>query len=147
MSGVTVRQIKPEEERWKALMRAHHYLGLHQLVGEASDHVAAVDRHWMALGGWCSAALKVTARDRWIGWTPQEKQGRLKYGAQNGRSLMLTGAQAVPNLASRVLAMSVPRLRDDWQAVHGHPRVLAETFRNDATLAWRDREEDPRGAR
>lgn len=129
MSGVRVRRVKPEEEeRWKALIRAHHYLGLHHLVGETIYHLAEVDGHWVALLGWCSAALKVTARDRWIGWTPQQKQRRLKYVAQNGRFLMLTGAQEVPNLASRVLAMSVRRLRDDWQAVHGHPVVLAETF-------------------
>ena len=129
MSGVTVRLVKRDEmDKWKALIREHHYLGLHHLVGETIFHVAEVDGHWVALLGWCSAALKVTARDRWIGWTPQQKQRRLKYVAQNGRFLLLTGAREVPNLASRVLALSVRRLRDDWQAVHGHPVVLAETF-------------------
>jgi len=129
MSGVTVRLVKRDEmDEWKALIREHHYLGLHHLVGETIFHVAEVDGHWVALLGWCSAALKVTARDRWIGWTPQQKQRRLKYVAQNGRFLLLTGAREVPNLASRVLALSVRRLRDDWQAVHGHPVVLAETF-------------------
>lgn len=136
MSRVRVRRVKPEEEeRWKALIRAHHYLGLHHLVGETIYHVAEVDGHWVALLGWCSAALKVTARDRWIGWTPQQKQRRLKYVAQNGRFLLLTGAQEVPNLASRVLAMSVRRLADDWRTVHGHPVVLAETFVDGARFA------------
>lgn len=129
MSKVVVRPIRPEEAaRWKAVIREHHYLGLRHLVGETVCHVAEVDGQWVALLGWCSAALKVTARDRWIGWTPQQKQRRLKYVAQNGRFLLLTGAQEVPNLASRVLAMSVRRLADDWRRVHGHPVVLAETF-------------------
>jgi len=82
MSGVTVRRVTPEEEdRWKALVRVHHYLGLHHLVGEAIYHVAEVDGHWVALLGWCSAALKVTARNQWISWTLQQKQRRLKYEA------------------------------------------------------------------
>jgi hypothetical protein len=129
MSGVRVRPVRrDEEQRWKALVRERHYLGLRNLVGETVLHVAEFDGHWVALVGWCSAALKVTVRDRWIGWTPQQKQRRLKSVAQNGRFLMLTGAREVPNLASRVLAMSVRRLAVDWSAVHGHPVVMAETF-------------------
>jgi hypothetical protein len=34
----------------------------------------------------------------------------------------------VPNLASRVLALNLRRLSGDWQRVHGHPLLLAETF-------------------
>ena len=129
MRGVRVRPVRRDEERrWKALVRERHYLGLRHLVGETMLHVAEFEGHWVALLGWCSAALKVTVRDRWIGWTPQQKQRRLKSVAQNGRFLMLTGAREVPNLASRVLAMSVRRLAVDWSVVHGHPVVLAETF-------------------
>lgn len=129
MSKVEVRLVRPDEvERWKALIRARHYLGLHHLVGETIYHVAEVEGHWVALLGWSSAALKVTARDEWIGWNPQQKQRRLKFVANNARFLLLTGAQEVPNLASRVLALSVRRLADDWRRVHGHAVVLAETF-------------------
>ncbi len=117
-----------EEERFKALVREHHYLGLRRLVGETILHVAELDGQWVALLAWCSAALKVTVRDRWIGWTPQQKERRLKYVAQNARFLLLTGAQEAPNLASRVLALSVRRLAADWRGVHGHHVVLAETF-------------------
>ena len=129
MRSVVVRPVKPEEEaRWKALIREHHYLGLRHLVGETILHVAEVDGHWIGLLGWCSAALKVGVRDRWIGWNGQQKQRRLKHVAQNGRFLLLSGAGEVPNLASRVLAMSVRRLAEDWRRVHGHAVVLAETF-------------------
>lgn len=129
MRLVLVRPVKRDEEaQWKALIRQRHYLGLEHLVGETVLHVAEVDGQWVALLGWCSAALKVTVRDQWIGWSAQQKQRRLKYVAQNGRFLMLAGAGEVPNLASRVLAMSVRRLAEDWRCVYGHPVVLAETF-------------------
>ena len=126
---VKVRPARREEEpHWKALIREHHYLGLDHLVGETILHVAEVDGHWVALVGWCSAALKVAVRERWIGWSAQQKQRRLKYVAQNGRFLLLSGAGQVPNLASRVLALSVRRLAEDWRRVYGHAVVLAETF-------------------
>src|SRR5213592_5029803 len=32
------------------------------------------------------------------------------------------------NLASRVLALNVRRLSQDWEVCHGHPVLLAETF-------------------
>ncbi len=35
---------------------------------------------------------------------------------------------ADPNLASRVLGLSLRRLSEDIQAVHGYPALLAETF-------------------
>lgn len=126
---VVVRPVlASERKRWTSLVQQHHYLGLDHLVGETILHVAEVDGHWVALVGWCSPALKVTVRDHWIGWSPQHKQRRLKLVANNGRFVLLVAAQAVPNLASRVLAMSTRRLAEDWRAVHGHPVVLAETF-------------------
>lgn len=126
---VVVRPVlASERKRWTSLVQQHHYLGLDHLVGETILHVAEVEGHWVGLIGWCSPALKVTARDRWIGWSPQQKQRRLKLVANNGRFVLLVQAQAVPNLASRVLAMSTRRLAEDWRAVHGHPVVLAETF-------------------
>lgn len=125
---VVVRPVTADEvPRWKELVRRHHYLG-DRLVGQTLLHVAEVDGHWVALLGWSSAALKVGARDRWLGWTPRQRQRRLKFVVQNARFVLLLDRQAVPNLASRVLALSVRRLAADWQAVYGHPVVLAETF-------------------
>jgi hypothetical protein len=48
--------------------------------------------------------------------------------ANNARFLILPSVGQVPNLASRVLALNLRRLSTDWQRVHGHPLLLAETF-------------------
>jgi len=126
---VVVRPVAPEEAgRCKALIRERHYLGLRHLAGEAMLHVAEVDGHGVALLGWCSAALKVTVRDRFIGWTALQEQRRLKFIAQNGQFLLLVEPGQVPNPASRVLALSLRRSAQDWRAVYSHPVVLAETF-------------------
>ena len=41
--------------------------------------------------------------------------------------VLLPAAAGVPNLASRVLGLSLRRLRTDWLAYHGHDLLLAET--------------------
>jgi hypothetical protein len=128
VSRVRVRLIGADERReWDRLMRAHHYLGLTALVGRSLRYVAEVDVLWLALVGWASAALKCASRDRWIGWSPTLQWQRLNLIANNNRFLLLPG-ERVPNLASRILGLTLARLSADRQAVHGHRLLLAETF-------------------
>jgi hypothetical protein len=125
---VCVRPIEPEERaRWDALVDRHHYLGLRSLFGKTLRYVAVADGRWLALLGWQAAALKCAARDDWIGWPRVLHYQRLHLLANNARFLILPGVQ-VSNLASRVLALNLRRLCADWQRVHGHPLLLAETF-------------------
>ncbi len=81
------------------------------------------------------------ARDQWIGWTEDQRRRRLRFVANNARFLILPDAH-VPHLGSRVLGLASRRLRTDWQAIHGHPVVLAETFidpsRSRGTANWHD---------
>jgi Domain of unknown function (DUF4338)/DDE_Tnp_1-associated/Transposase DDE domain len=128
VQSVVVRLVHPGEgAQWDRLMRAHHYLGFRGWVGESLRYVAEIQGRWLALLGWCAAALKCQARDRWIGWPEVVKWRRLSYVVNNARFLILPG-ERVANLASRVLSLNVKRLSEDWDVVHGHPVWLAETF-------------------
>jgi hypothetical protein len=125
---VQVRLIRPgEKQLWNGLMREHHYLGFQGWVGESLRYVAEWEGRWVALVGWCAAALKCGARDRWIGWPELLRHQRLRLIANNARFLILPGPR-VANLASRVLGLTLRRLSCDWQQVHGHPVWLAESF-------------------
>ena len=77
--------------------------------------------------GWRSQPNEVRPRDQWIGYTRAQQWARLRFIAHNARFLILPSVH-VPNLASKVLALTTQRLSADWQAVYGHPVVLAETF-------------------
>lgn len=128
LSRVRVRLICAEERaRWDELMRAHHYLGLVAMVGRSLRYIAEVDGRWLALVGWAAAALKCASRDAWIGWSPALQWQRLGLIANNVRFLILPQVR-VKNLASRVLGLNLARLSADWQCVHGHALLLAETF-------------------
>ena len=83
---------------------------------------------WLALLGWHAAALHCGARDRWIGWTSLQRRQRLFLVANNSRFLILPEAQGTPRLASRALGLSLRRLPRDWQRLHRHALLLAESF-------------------
>lgn len=128
LRGIEVRPILPSERgQWDALVNAHHYLGLRALVGKTLRYVALFQGRWLALLGWQGAALKCQSRDRWIGWSRVVQYQRLHLIANNARFLVLPGVH-IPNLASRLLSLNLKRLARDWQGVHGHPVLLAETF-------------------
>lgn len=123
-----MRPIRPgETARWDELVRARHYLGLGQLVGESLKYVAEVDGNWVGLLGWASAAFKCGSRDRWIGWSAEQRGRRRRFVVNNARFLLL-GDERVPNLASRLLALNARRLSGDWQAIFGHSVLVAESF-------------------
>jgi len=125
---LVVRLVRQEERaRWRELMRQHHYLGLQHIVGESLWYVATSNDAWVALIGWGAAALKCGVRDRWIGWERELQWRRLHLVTNNARFLILPGWN-LPNVASRLLALNLRRLSQDWEICHGHPILLAETF-------------------
>jgi hypothetical protein len=108
-------------------MATYHYLGFKHLVGESIRYVVLLERHLVALLGWSSAAFKSAPRDRWIGWSEEQRLQRLKFAANNSRFLILPGMK-IKNLASKTLALNLKRLSADWLAAYRHPVLLAETF-------------------
>ncbi|MCZ7623559.1 MAG: DUF4338 domain-containing protein, partial [Candidatus Kuenenia sp.] len=68
LCSITVRPVSQNDQaNWDILMRQHHYLVFHSLVGESIRYVAESQGQWLALIGWAAAALKCTVRDKWIG--------------------------------------------------------------------------------
>ena len=129
LRAVTVRPTwgAQEHRRWDRLVAEHHYLPFHGVIGKGLRHVAVHGETWLALIGWQPGAFKLAAGDRWIGWPAEQQFRRLHLIANNSRFVILTPGR-VHNLASRVLGLSLRRLSQDIQAVHGYPVFLAETF-------------------
>lgn len=128
LSQVLVQPVRPfEEQRFQKLMQAHHYLGALPKISETLWHVASFADQWIALLSFSAAALKCSARDRWIGWDFRHQYDRLKLLTNNSRFLILPDWH-FPNLASRILSLCQNRLLSDWQTVFHHPVVLLETF-------------------
>lgn len=128
VKDIQVRRVRPEEaERFQELMQPHHYLGALAKIGETLWYVATWCQEWVALLSFSAAALKIAARDRWIGWSYRQQYARLHLLANNTRYCVLPVWHG-PNVASRILALCERRLSADWLEAFGHPILLLETF-------------------
>lgn len=114
--------------RARRLLAKHHYLGDVRAVGEQLFYaVTDGGGDWLGVLVFCAASRRLRARDRWIGWSEEQRRRRLPLIVNNCRFLLLPH-KTFPNLGSRALRLMLDRLSADWQARYGHPVVLVETF-------------------
>lgn len=129
VDSVKVRPIRDgERARFMRLLKRHHYLGDLKPVGEQMLYVAVgKNGGWRALLVFCAAAKHLRYRDQWIGWTDEQRRRRLALVANNARFLILPG-YAVPNLATRVMKLTLDRVSADWEQRYRHPLAAVESF-------------------
>ena len=77
--------------------------------------------------GFGASAWQTAPRDRFIGWSHDQRKKNLHLIVNNARFLILPWVQS-KNLASMILAKAAKQLPDDWQAQYGYRPVLLETF-------------------
>ena len=131
LGPLQVREVNRDSEDrslFVSALCAFHYLGHGGTVGENLRYVVrdAKDRPLACLL-FGSAAWKCQDRDRFIGWTPEQRERNLGLLTNNTRFLILPWVK-VPQLASWALATVLRRLSPDWQRKYGHPIALVETF-------------------
>jgi hypothetical protein len=117
----------PLEPLYNSLIHRYHYLGYRQIVGAHLKYMAFLGGQVVACLGWGSPAWRVACRDRFIGWSDPIKEQNLHKIAQNTRFLILPSVK-IPHLASKLLALNIKCLRQDWPTYFGHPLSLLETF-------------------
>jgi Druantia protein DruA len=115
------------EPLYNSLVHQYHYLGYRQIVGNHLKYIAFINDRPVACLGWGSAAWSVKSRDVFIGWDKKTKEQLLHFVANNSRFLVLPWVN-VKCLASKVLALNIKSISDDWMTVYHHPLYLLETF-------------------
>jgi hypothetical protein len=113
---------------FRQFIQRYHYLGYRTPVGA---HL----RYFVESGGgdilacllWTSPAWKMAYRDRWIGWTADQRARNLQYIVNNGRFLILPWVR-VNGLASSILSRSGRQLPQDWHQHYGYTPLLLETL-------------------
>jgi hypothetical protein len=113
---------------WRQFIQRYHYLGWRVPVGAHLRYfVHSAQGQILACLLWTSPAWKMAARDRWIGWTADQRAQNLQYIVNNSRFLILPWVQ-VKGLASTILARSARQLPHDWSKHYGYTPLLLETF-------------------
>lgn len=128
-------EAEPQRRLWQTLLHQYHYLGFTTRVGHSLGYLA-VDAGQRPVG--CllfgAAAWKTAARDRFIGWSAEQRAANLHKVVNNMR-LLIPPWVRVPHLASHLLGMALRRLAADWPERYGHRVVLVETFVDSSRFA------------
>ena len=116
--------------RWTEYLERYHYLGHRMPVGASlryGVHSERCPEQVLACLLWSSAAWKMVARDRWIGWSAEQRARNLPFTVNNSRFLLLPWVR-VQGLASKILGHSARQLPDDWERLYGYRPLLLESL-------------------
>jgi hypothetical protein len=117
----------PKLRLWNEYISRYHYLGYKMLPGAQLRYFIIDGDRILGAMGFGAAAWKVAYRDRFIGWTSQEREQNLHFIINQSRFLILPWIHC-KNLATKSLSLVNSRLSDDWQYHYGYRPVLVESF-------------------
>ena len=131
LSPILLIRVGTREQRqlWYEYVDRYHYLGYQVPFGAQLRYFIKSGANDDILGcfQFSSPAWKMAPRDRWIGWTDEQRKVNLQKIINNSRFLIFPWV-SVKNLASSVLALVVKTIPDDWQRCYGYRPVLMETL-------------------
>jgi len=128
---IRLTRLDNHEQRklWYEYIDRYHYLGYQLPFGAQLRYFIKSGATDDILGcfQFSSPAWKMAPRDRWIGWSDDERKENLQKIINNSRFLILPWVK-VKNLASTALSLAVKRLPDDWHDIYGYRPALMETL-------------------
>ncbi|MGH8335542.1 MAG: Druantia anti-phage system protein DruA, partial [Gammaproteobacteria bacterium] len=101
LGPIEIRQVRrtPQEKLFGSLMEAHHYLAYTQPVGEHLKYLFLARGAPIACMAWSSAPRHLGPRDRFVGWSQEQRRANIHLLAYNSRFIILPWVR-VPGLAS-----------------------------------------------
>ena len=118
---------RQQSRLWNEYIHRYHYLGYKPLPGAQLRYFVLSENDIIALLGFGASAWQCAPRDKYIGWTHDQRKKKLQYIVNNARFLILPWVKC-KNLASKILSLTSHRLSRDWQDHYGYQPVLLETF-------------------
>jgi hypothetical protein len=112
---------------WNELMIREHPQGAGPLVGRQVRYLVGSEHGWLGAFGFAAAALQLAGRDRWIGWSAEQRRAHL-HGVVCLSRFLIRPQVECRNLASRLLSMSLERLMEDFQRRYRYRPWLVESF-------------------
>jgi len=113
--------------RWKAYINQYHMLGYKAVFGSQLHYFIKSGDIELGCLQFSASAWALEHRDRWIGWSIQDKKERLHLIINNSRFLIFPWIH-IRNLASRALSLAAKQIQNDWLREYCYAPVLLETF-------------------
>jgi len=131
LSPILLTRVDSRQQRqlWYEYIDRYHYLGYQLPFGAQLRYFIKADATDDIVGcfQFSSPAWKMAPRDRWIGWSDDQRRVNLQKIINNSRFLIFPWVE-VKNLASSALALAVKTVPDDWQRCYGYRPALMETL-------------------
>ena len=112
---------------WNELIACDHPQGERPLVGRQVKYLVSSEHGWLGAVGFSASALRLQARDRWIGWDPEQRRTHQDRVINLSRFL-IRRCVSCRNLASRVLGASLRRVVKDFESRYGYRPWIVESF-------------------
>jgi hypothetical protein len=127
--GLSRVESKEQRQLWYEYVDRYHYLGYQLPFGAQVRYFIKSGATGDILGcfQFSSPAWKMAPRDRWIGWSDEQRKANLQKIVNNSRFLIFPWVK-VKNLASSALSLAAKTIADDWQHCYGYRPVLMETL-------------------
>jgi hypothetical protein len=118
---------KKQSALWNEYINRYHYLGFKMLPGAQLRYMVYANSQVISLLGFGASAWMTAPRDKYIGWTHDERKKNLQLVVNNCRFLILPWIRS-KNLGSKILSMIAKRIGNDWYERYKYRPVLLETF-------------------
>ena len=112
---------------WNEYMARYHYLGYAAMSGSQIRYNVFAGEQLVACISFGACAWKLKDRERFIGWSEEQRQRNLQLVVNNARFLVLPWIES-KGLASKILALAARELPRHWKHRYGFEPVLLETF-------------------
>jgi len=124
---LVIARSKEAEGLWNEYVDRYHYLGYKKPFGFPLRYFVECKQGTVGCMLLAGAAKAIGVRDRWIGWSENQRLRNLAWVVNNTRFVLFPWVQ-VRHLASHVLGLMVRQVREDWEQRWGYQPVLLETF-------------------
>ena len=118
---------KATSRLWNEYMARYHYLGYTAMSGSQIRYNVFAGEQLVACISFGACAWKLKDRERYIGWSDEQRKRNLQLVINNARFLVLPWIES-KGLASKILSLAARRLPMDWKCRYGFEPVLLETF-------------------
>jgi hypothetical protein len=126
---IRIEIVRPGNDlkRWRSYVQQYHMLGYKIVFGSRLHYFVKSGDTELGCIQFSASAWSLEDRDKWIGWTVEDRKIRLHLIVNNSRFLIFPWVH-IKNLASKALSIAINQIQEDWLKEYCYSPVMLETF-------------------
>jgi len=124
---LVIAETPEEKKRFRSYIENYHMLGYKRTFGSRLFYFIISGDTELGCIQFSASSWALKERDKWIGWTKEDRAQRLHLIVNNSRYLIFPWVH-IPNLASHVLSLASKQIQSDYMRIYYYEPVLLETF-------------------